>query len=565
MSRILSPYRSADGKTDVRRCIGDFGFLLLLCVYPVLLTDGYYDIMKIRITFFSIVSVTAFFLCITADLFQRRRGFPARRAQTSVPVNTALLLCAFTVIGFFSVFFSQAPTDALTGESGRYMGALSYAVICFAFLFIRKYSRFGRRILYPFGAVVIAAVVIGYLQFVGLDLLNLLRGLTAAGRKNFISLFGNINVFSSFLCMAAPVFMHTYCVGGQEDRFFSLLTGGFCFLGLFIANSDSGYIGFYAAFALIAILASADSSEALKRYLHLPAVFFATGILFSLFCRAGGSAVRTASKLTSAMTGGVLPFAALAVFVLLCVLLRRRDFSAAARKKICIAVGCLFLLTVLAVAVGILVFTFLLPDADIGYLSRYLRFNDMWGTGRGGIWRLMMNMFRELPIEQKLFGIGADTIGIRTWEMYRLEMYRVTGSYIDNAHNEYMQYLLTHGILGLGCYLGFLVYGIAGTLRAKHMPAYSRAFAAAAFCYAAQATVNILQSITTPLLFVCIAAAQSGFYTDAPAEADGDPQTAEGEPQETETNPQTAAYDPPEAEAAAQETEGEEKHETNET
>lgn len=518
LKRWISAYRlcGENGRNlpDVRKAAADFGLLALLCVYPVLLLDAYFNLMQIRITFFAVVSVVVFFVCLFADLAQRRLGFPAPQRRSEAPTRTWIFLCAFTILIFFSLLFSENPISALTGEQGRYMGALSYACICLAFLFILRFSRVRPWMLYPFGAVVIFVVIVGYLQFIGLDLLHLLQGMTASARKNFISTLGNINVFSSFMCICAPVFMHMYCCAEQENRFFFLLLSGFCNLGLFIANSDSGYIGFFAAFCVTAYSACGHSDAAARRFLHLAAVFFASGILFSVFCRAGANAVRTVSRITHTVTNGALPFVLLAVFVSAAILLRGKTISSKTLRRMRVGVLIFSAAAVLAVLGGVIVCTFLIPQKDLGYAARYLRFDDEWGTGRGGIWRLTMQIFRNLTPDQKLFGIGPDTLGVLMWDKYRLEMFRITHSYIDNAHNELLQYLVTHGILGLACYLGFLVIGIGSALRAKELPACSRGFAAAALCYAMQSVVNILQPITTPLLFVCIAAAQSGFYAD---------------------------------------------------
>ena len=73
----------------------------------------------------------------------------------------------------------------------------------------------------------------------------------------------------------------------------------------------------------------------------------------------------------------------------------------------------------------------------------------------------------------------------------------------DSAHNEYLHYLLTGGLIGLLAYLALLVLAFRKALR---QPSRARtAIALGCFAYAVQAAVNIAQPITTPLFFALLA------------------------------------------------------------
>ena len=74
----------------------------------------------------------------------------------------------------------------------------------------------------------------------------------------------------------------------------------------------------------------------------------------------------------------------------------------------------------------------------------------------------------------------------------------------DAAHNEYINYLITIGIAGLGSYLAFVGGALVRGFRsAKNNPAVL-CCAAAAVAYLAQATVNIALPISTPLFIVFV-------------------------------------------------------------
>ena len=78
---------------------------------------------------------------------------------------------------------------------------------------------------------------------------------------------------------------------------------------------------------------------------------------------------------------------------------------------------------------------------------------------------------------------------------------------LDNAHNEYLQYLVTHGLLGLIAYVLFVVSAVKRGF--KEGGRYQRAAALAACCYLVQASYNLMQAITTPMFFVFLALMQT--------------------------------------------------------
>ena len=139
-----------------------------------------------------------------------------------------------------------------------------------------------------------------------------------------------------------------------------------------------------------------------------------------------------------------------------------------------------------------------------GALSGYLHFNDSWGTNRGYVWRKTWETFCEFPLIRKLVGYGPDTFRLLTIDTFYYEMVEVTGQKFDSVHNEYLQYLVTIGSLGLFSYLIFLVSVCRQTLRTALNNPYSKGIFMAVFCYLIQAVVNINLPIVTPMVWVLL-------------------------------------------------------------
>lgn len=111
-----------------------------------------------------------------------------------------------------------------------------------------------------------------------------------------------------------------------------------------------------------------------------------------------------------------------------------------------------------------------------------------------------MEIFQKFPLHLKIFGHGPDTFGIITVQNYMSEMMSRYYEKYDSAHNEYIQYLITIGIAGLGAYIALLVCSVKKMVgKAKENPAIM-AIVFACVCYGVQASVNISVPIVAPIM-----------------------------------------------------------------
>lgn len=74
----------------------------------------------------------------------------------------------------------------------------------------------------------------------------------------------------------------------------------------------------------------------------------------------------------------------------------------------------------------------------------------------------------------------------------------------DSAHNEYLQYLITIGIVGLVAYMSLLFTSIMEMIRASKKEPVIMAIIFAVVCYGVQATVNISVPIVAPIMMTLL-------------------------------------------------------------
>ena len=138
-----------------------------------------------------------------------------------------------------------------------------------------------------------------------------------------------------------------------------------------------------------------------------------------------------------------------------------------------------------------------------GFKTRPVHFDDDWGTQRGMVWRLALDDYKnEFTWNEKVFGYGPETFGIMTHQWNNDETIAKTTVIYDNAHNEYLQYFVTIGPIGVLSYVGILICACIEMNRRKEKSPYVLGCFFAVLCYAVQATVNLCVPIVAPIMWM---------------------------------------------------------------
>lgn len=83
-------------------------------------------------------------------------------------------------------------------------------------------------------------------------------------------------------------------------------------------------------------------------------------------------------------------------------------------------------------------------------------------------------------------------------------MLNTTSQKYENVHNEYLQYLVTIGAVGLTAYLAFLGTSLVKMIQEGLKKPVVMAMAFTAICYCTQAVVNISVPMVTPIMLLMI-------------------------------------------------------------
>lgn len=506
--------------------------------FPFLHFDnGYYSIRHQKYFFFLVLTASALIaemmLLATRTTEAQHENNPKRKKLYTQLSFTDWAVLAFVLTCAVSTLFSPYIDLAFSGETvdngyahGRDNGLLLMLVYAAVYFFLTRCWKYKE---YVFVALAIGSAAVSLVAVLNgfyMDPLNMFAPFVDDENifNNFITTIGNKNMFSSHLCVTLPV---TVCMFVTTDKLWRRAVYlGAAMLGAMAAvvcDSDSVVLGM-SAFTAVFLVIYVRRLVTLKRFLlALTAMLFSIKLLRWLSALGGDHYKEL----------GAIPYHLMlsnTVYVLLAVLaaLTAAAYLADAKfpgktlpKAVPVVLGAVFGAVVLAGLGVVIYFSAINTEADLGDLERTLRFSDAWGTHRGFMWNKAMEAFGGYSPLRKLIGTGPETF-YYTFMPYFGELYdRFGDGSTDAAHNEYINYLLNIGILGLLSYLAFTGGALVRALKAVKQNPLAAVFAAPVVAYLAQAVVNISLPIATPLFIIfvslCEATARQTAKQNAPS------------------------------------------------
>lgn len=463
-------------------------------LHPLVFSNYYFNITETKHVFFLIASGVYLLVILFARIALPPDFGVARESSRLHPAVIAMFV--FFAVSLVGGLLSRYPGEVFFGENNRYQGLLT--LFCYALL-VFALSRRAIDLKWPERAFLLGACIVslfGVLHHYGIDPLGFTQNLRASDRGRFLSTIGNADFYAGYLvlafCVSLGFFLRAKTVW---TRILSVPVLVIVSFGTLVAGSDSAALGLLAAFAFVPIVLFSDHAS-LRRLPLGWAIFFLCAFVFGLLSSVWTS-VTYLSAFFAALRRPVVSLVLAGVSLALWFALVRvsPERISRAKRPYTVTLSC----ALLAGAIALVMLNTLLRELPLGPLERYVHFSESWGTDRGKIWTFVLRVYARLPFAQQLFGASsgalfhADAVS---------PLFADAG--LDTAHNEYLQYLVTNGALGLLCYLTALGFAVwSGIRRSQSEPLY-RGLTLAVVAYAVQAAVNIAQPMTTPLFIVLL-------------------------------------------------------------
>lgn len=495
--------------------------ILVIAFLPLVFHDYYFDILDVKYIFYystiiimTIVMLSSVFVYLYKDykycsgenckLFKRRFSLKLFRKS-----DWAML--AFFIAVTISTFQSDYFYESFWGNEGRFMGMFLILLYFVSFFVIGHCLIFKQWLLDVFLAAGMIVCFIGIMQFFKYDPIGFKVGISLFEYSMFASTIGNINTYTSYVGLVLGVSILLLLIEENKyRRIWYLLSVIISLFALITGMSDNAYLTLMALFGLLPLYLF-SSLNGFKKYMILVSILFTEFQFIDTISNKFPNSVLEINGLFNIIVGynklGIFVIILWGICAMLCIL------KASIKKESMLNrvnnVGrwvwlCIIILIVLS-GLYILYDVNVAGNADkYGSLKGYLIINDDWGTRRGYIWRIGMESYSNFPIMHKIFGYGPDTFGIITVNNYYMEMMSRYDVKFDSAHNEYLQYLITIGIVGLVSYLFLLYTSIIEMIRASKKEPALLAIVFAIVCYSVQAVVNISVPIVAPIMMTLL-------------------------------------------------------------
>lgn len=394
-----------------------------------------------------------------------------------------------------SALFSRYQATAWSGYNEWYMGALSQLLFTGIYFFVSRCYDEKQYSLLTGEAAFFVVLVLGMCHRLGLDPLGLLKGFNTDSWEysHMLSTIGNINWFCGYCSVFAAFSVAAYLKGrARWKRFAAYLVSIMALTMLMIQGSDIGIVLVAVCLFVCMILGVWDAG------IFRRGIALGTGVslllpLYGLLTKLIGLSAREAippdgfSRMLVDWQGWwVLAAAGLSLYIGLGRLLRDPGKKRLLRR---IAMSIVAILALAGVA-GVLAF------------SLRGSFEGGWGNGRGALWALTLQGFRQGGFLQKLFGVGPDCFAEYMYAAFSQGDIpalggRWSGTVFANAHNEWINHLLNLGVAGTVCYLG--IFASAARRYRSYLPGLL-----ALILYGTVSLTGFQQVLSTPFLFLAL-------------------------------------------------------------
>lgn len=393
---------------------------------PLFIRSSYFGLIELKARAYLYAAVPAVVLMAVPVL----HGLFANGKKCG---KTIILLAAIGVWTLISSLLSLNPVLSFLGSKGWSVGSFMTLILIAVTIIVSRYLRLNPYMLLAVMAANAFINILSVVQSAGINAFGLQNGLIRKQYFSYLSTIGNANSYSGYLCLVLPLFWGAFMSCREWSA--KMLYGIFAALGsmgIIMANSDSSYagIGVCLLFMLLFVFGS-------EQYLKRSAVLlFLHGfcLMFVRYC----PLFEAKKAVFGGLSQALIKSPAAELFCLCGILLYLvcgKLFRSGKERYLMIALEAL-------TAAAIVLFA----------AHTVRNFNDVWGNGRGAIWRSGWEYFLELPLRQKITGIGPEML-FAAYARLKAE----TGRNVVTAHSDILQILLAQGLVGLGLYIAFWV------------------------------------------------------------------------------------------------------------
>lgn len=454
---------------------------ILIIGMPLFFDNGYFNMLTAKQSFFikfSIIFLTAIFVGKFAEQCRKNDN-------KYIDLNFAdVLVLVFMSVVIIGTFCSNNIMTTILGKNGWGLGTLFIIINILVFLTISINQIFSKKMIVTILVVALVVCCLGIINALGGDPIGIMRELKKDEYGKYLSTIGNIDWYGEYCAVIHSMSVVCYFEVSNENNnhtqymILSLICSLISYSASILSGSDCGMTGIVISTIYIFILMLKTGKKNKKLYIYLAAICIINFVLKTII-------IRRCIIEIGVIQNTVISYINLIIIGWWII----NKFNNMKEKGI-----------VLGVIIIIAICTFNEELFNrIQELKAYFIFNDSWGTYRGHIWSYSVKMFDKMNIQGKLFGNGLDSFGDLAKKYFYEDLYTFFGKKIVNAHNNFLQLLITTGIVGTMSYYLFNIWIIAVGIKTN---IYTKIMTMGVVTYIVQGIFNNFQPLG--VVYMCI-------------------------------------------------------------
>ena len=468
--------------------------LAVLCVYPLYI-DKFSNLGVVK---FTGVCTLSWAFCLWLGALALVGAVP-RPGRLSGGDHTLWALGAFAFTGLLSTAVSLSPVSSFWGLGGYYGGFMMVLFTAAGYLAVRAFAPQGllNGLTFCVGITTAIVTVLYVLNIFNIDLIGTYADTAVIERAQFFSTLGQKNFNSGFMAFALPLVFYAFLVArGVRHTIFYGIPAFFGGLALAVVDAEGLALGIGAA-VLVLMCQKMFTTRTLRRIAVIGAFFF----FHAGWMQYMRTHVYTQGGKPMLAALGHMGLEGLAVCTVVWAVLR---FGLRGREIPLWKAG----RVVAAVAVTATVLLYALANfwpgfPSLGRLDDILIINDDWGTYRGTAWRITWSTWLAQPFWRKILGVGTGMMHTAMMDWAGNDVTARMKTFYA-AHNEYLELLLTTGVVGLAAWVWFVASHLRRAAKNWLRPGVAPV-TLALVSYLAHAVVSIRVSMIFPEIMLLFA------------------------------------------------------------